>query len=112
MSDVAVQLSVDKAFRTRKNLADPTLCRIAKAVVAQAIRDLAIKPRKSRHGTADSHAKADARLFCTVEEGEWLEARELWAGVAGIDGDAVKREALGILAEHNMNDGACQALSE
>lgn len=93
------------------------LQRLAEAVVEQAKHDLTMSIRRNKHGTSDRHAKDGAYAFC-LEGGDWRDARNTWAELAGTDGDTVKREAIEILArelaarsEDTTGSDGCQALS-
>ena len=62
---------------------------VALAVIERAIADL---------DDYDDAVRATAISFLTEPAGEWADSREMWAGLAGLDDEAVRQRALGILA--------------
>ena len=81
---------------------------LAEAVIQQAKNDLAFLVKRTKsHANPREQDVADALLFLLATEGEWKEARDLWAEMAELDGDLIRVEM-----EHIAGSGGCQGKSE
>ena len=64
---------------------------LAKAVIAQAVEDLTTWNVKGKgNGAQCWHEVEEAKLLLTATEGDWVESREVWCGLADVDPEKLR----------------------